>query len=141
MSLLFDVRCETVFALYLPLILRTISQVDLRVVLLFRLDTYCCQLARLFLRHARLALTQATLKLLRLSVVILVLNLTKADFLAFNASLHSVLNQGLQRFFCFAVVRGIQLLLLAILHKISVNKTIGSSYNSIVSSVRFTLHK
>ena len=29
MSLLFDLRCETVFALYLPLILRTISQVDL----------------------------------------------------------------------------------------------------------------
>ena len=138
MSLLLDLRCETVFALYLPLILRTISQVDLRVVLLFSMDTYCCQLARLFSRHARLALAQATPKLLRL-VVILVLNLTKADFRAFNTSLHSVLNQDLQRFFCFAVVRGIQLL--AILHKISVNKTIGSSYNSIVSSVRFTLHK
>ena len=56
--------------------------------------------------------------ILRLSVVILVLNLTKADFLAFNASLHYVLNQvnqGLQHFFCFAVVRGIQLL--AILHQ------------------------
>ena len=98
MSLLFDLRCETVFALYLPLILRTISQVDLRVVLLFSLDTYCCQLARLFSRHARLALARATLKLLRLSVVILVLNLTKADFLAFNASLHSVLNQGFTTF-------------------------------------------
>ena len=53
--------------------------------------------------------------------------------------LHSVLNQGLQRFFFFAVVRGIQLL--AILHTISVKKTIGSSYNSIVSSVRYTLYK
>ena len=139
MPLLFDLRCETVFALYLPLILRTISQVDLRVVLLFSLDTYCCQLASLFSRHARLALVRATLKLLRLYVVILVLNLTNADFLAFNASLHSVLNQGLQRFFCFAVVRGIQLL--AILHKISVNKRIGSYYNSIVSNVNFYLHK
>ena len=130
MSLLLYFRCETVLALYLPLILRTISQV----VLLFSLDTYCYQLARLFSRQAR-----ATLKLLRFSVVILVLNLTKADFLAFNASLHSVLNQGLQRFFCFAVFRGIQLL--AILHKIAVNKTIGCSYNSIVSNVRSSLHK
>ena len=137
MSLYF--RCETVFALHLPLILRTISQVDLRVVLLFNLDTYCCQLTRLFSRHAHLALALATLKLLRLSVVIFVLNITKADFLAFNASLHSGLNQGLQRFFSFAVVRGIQLL--AILHKISINKTIGSSYNSILSNVNFSLHK
>ena len=78
MSLSLYFRFETVLALYLPLILRTIFQVDLRVVLLFSLNTYCCQLARLFSRHARLA----TLKLLiRFSVVILVLNLTKADFL------------------------------------------------------------
>ena len=106
--LLMYLRCETVFALYLPLILRTIPQVDLRVVLLFSLDTYCCQLARLFSRHARLALARATLQLLRFSVVILVLNLTKAGVLVFNASLHYMLNQDLQRFFCFAVVHGIQ---------------------------------
>ena len=106
---------------------------------MFSLDTYCCQLIRLFSRHARLALARATLKLRRFSVVILVLNLTKADFLAYNASLQSVLNQGLQRFFCFAVVLGMQLLV--ILHKTTVNKTIGSLYNSIVSNENFSLHK
>ena len=135
MSLVFNLRCETVFALYLPIILRTISQVDFKVVLLLNLDTYCCQLARLFSWHARLALARAILKLPRFSEVIFVLKLAKADFLAFIASLHSVLNQGLQRFFCFAMVFGIHLL--AIIHKTSVNKTIGSAYNSIVSNVNF----
>ena len=72
-SLLLYLRCEIVFAIYLPLILRTISQVDLRVVLLMSLDTYCCQLARLFSRHAHLALPRAILKLLRFSEVIFVL--------------------------------------------------------------------
>ena len=117
-SLLLYLRCETVFALYLPLILRTIFQVDLRVVLLLSIDTYCCQLARLFSRHVRLALARAILKLIRFSEVIFVLKLAKADFQAFLASLHSVLNQGLQSFFCFAVVFGIQLL--AIIHKTSI---------------------
>ena len=100
---------------------------------------HICQLARLFSRHARLALARATLTLLRFSEVIFVLKLVKAAFLAFIVSLHYVLNQGLYRFFCFAVVLGIQLL--SIIHKISVNKTIGSSYNSIVSNVNFPLHK
>ena len=78
MSLVFDLRCETVFDLYLPLILRTISQVDFRVVLLLSLDTYFCQLAHLFSRHARLALARAILKLLRFSEVIFVLKLATA---------------------------------------------------------------
>ena len=84
MSMLFDLRCETLFVLYLSLILLTISQVYFIVVLLFSIDTYCCQLARLFSQHARLAL--AILILFRLS----------ADLLSLIASLYSVLNQGLQ---------------------------------------------
>ena len=139
MSLLFDLRCKTVLVLYLPLILRIIPQVDFRVVLLLCIDTYCFQLAPLFSQHARLAQARAILKLLRFSEVIFVLKFAKNVFLAFIASLHSLLNQGLQRIFCFAVIIGIQLL--AILHKILVNKTIGSSYNSIVSNVNVSLHK
>ena len=96
-------------------------------------------MGRLFLRHARLALARAILKLLRFSEVLFVLKLAKTDFLVFIVSLHSVLNQSLQRFFCFAVVHGIHLM--AILHKISVNKTMGSSYKSIISNVNFYLHK
>ena len=53
MSLLLDLRCETVLALYLPLVLRIIYQVDLRVVLLLILDTYCCHLTRLFSPHPK----------------------------------------------------------------------------------------
>ena len=88
--MLLYLRCETVFVLYFPLILQTISQVDLRVVQLFSLDAYLYQLARLLSRHARLALALAILKLQRLSAVIFVLNLTKADFLDFVASLHVI---------------------------------------------------
>ena len=48
---------------------------------------------------------------------IFVLKLTKSDFLAFIAPLHDMLTQGLQRFFCFAVVLGIQLIKYYIKHQ------------------------
>ena len=101
-------------------------------VLLFSLGTYCCQRAHLYSLHARLPLPRVILKLLKFSEVIFVLKLANADFLAFIACLHSTKAYS---------VSSVLQWFLAILHKISVNKTIGSSYNSIVFNVNCSLHQ